>query len=249
MPNFVWGTLALALGGYALVLALGIVLQRRLIFFPSHHDQENGLAPWKIDGGIVGYAREVLEPVNVWLMLHGNAGQAADRAYALARFSPHDSVYIMEYPGYGRRPGHPSKAAFDAAAAQAYRDLRQRYPKNPVCVVGESIGSGPASSLAKQGVLPEKIVLLVPYDKLANVVGDHYPWLPARLILRDQWDNIAALSHYQGPIEIFGGVQDNLIPIKHARALAAALPGAEFHSYPGGHNDWPSEPEVRISNP
>jgi hypothetical protein len=57
----------------------------------------------------------------VWLLIHGNGGQAADRAYALPSFSMDDSVFILEYPGYGSRKGKPSKKSLDAADRQAYR--------------------------------------------------------------------------------------------------------------------------------
>jgi hypothetical protein len=201
-----------------------------------------------MNGRLIGYARNVDNPGNVWLFLHGNAGQAADRAYALRCFSASDAVFILEYPGYGSREGSPGRSSFNSAAEEAYRGLRKAYPDIPVCVIGESIGSGPASSLAKLAQQPDKLVLVVPFDNLASVVRDHLPLIPAGLVLFDRWDNVEALKGYSGKVEIYGALDDRVIPIRHARALAQSLPMAKFHEIPGGHNDWSQSGLVKIRN-
>ena len=241
-----WSKILLAL--FVAIVSVGCLLQRKLIFYPGHRPETNGLAPWTIDGHLVGFARKVANPKNVWLFTHGNAGQAADRVYALGCFSDSDSVFILEYPGYGSRQGTPSKASFNAAAEEAYRWLRRSYPNIPVCAIGESIGSGPATSLAKLEPQPDKLVLVVPFDSLANVVRHHFPLIPARLILLDRWDNVGAVKGFSGKVEIYGAVDDQVIPISLARALAASLPSAVFHAIPGGHNDWSQGGMVKIRN-
>src|SRR5512133_2108425 len=95
--------LVVAVVGCLLVFLGRSSLERRLLFYPTHRVPDGGLAPWNMNGQVIGYARQVQSPKNVWLMLHGNAGQASDRSYALPSFSPEDSVYILEYPGYGNR--------------------------------------------------------------------------------------------------------------------------------------------------
>jgi uncharacterized protein len=222
----------------AVCLALIIVLQRKLLYFPSHHPNGNGLAEWRLDGELAGYARQVARPKNVWLFLHGNAGQASDRIYALHCFADQDAVYFLEYPGYGSRPGSPGRASINAAAEAGYRWLRSTYPGVPVCVAGESIGSGPASHLARQEPQPDKIVLVVPFDNLASVAQHHFPFLPARLLLFDRWDNVAALKGFRGMLEIFAAGDDRIIPASHAKTLAQSHPGSDFLLIPGGHNDW-----------
>ena len=243
-------TLLTIIAGVCLASLVGCTsIQRKFVFYPSHHNRHNGLTPWEAEGKVVGYSRQVASPENVWLMLHGNAGQAADRTYAIPSFSAHDSVFILEYPGYGLRDGTPSKASLDAAAAEAYTLLRKEFPKTPICVMAESIGSGPACSLASQSRPPDKIVLVVPFDKLTSVAADHVPYLPVGLIWGASWDNVRSLSAYKGPVEIFGALQDAVIPIEHARRLASGIPLARFHSIQGGHNDWASEGRVAIRNP
>jgi len=238
-------------------LALVIVLmwagcgtaRRSLLFHPTHGTHTAGLTPWQENDALIGYAQLTDNPETVWLFLHGNAGQAADRIYALSAFSPKDSVYIMEYPGYGQRPGAPDPKSINAAAEEAYLALRKAHPGKPVCVAGESIGSGPACWLARQPIPPDKLVLVVPFDELNSVAADHASFLPVGLILGETWNNVEALASYRGPLEIFGAEKDGVIPVKHAEALAASRPQARFHLLPGGHNNWSHQPEVRIRNP
>lgn len=246
MQSIRWLEILLAI--LIVLLAVIVVFQRKMLYYPSHRPETNGLAPWTIGGRLIGYARTVDNPKNVWLFTHGNAGQAADRTYALHCFSDADSVFIMEYPGYGNREGSPGKASFDAAAEEAYRWLRKTYPNIPVCVVGESIGSGPASSLAGLEKPPDRIVLVVPFDNLASVAREHFPLIPAKLVLFDRWDNVEALKGYTGKLDIYGAIDDRVIPIHHARTLATSLPRAIFHEIPGGHNDWSQSGMVKIRN-
>jgi len=224
-------------------------IERKLLFYPTHQSTDNGLTPWIRNGEVIGYSRLVASPSNVWLMVHGNGGQASDRAYAIASFSPQDSVYFLEYPGYGNRKGTPSRSTFNRAAEEAYLFLRESNPQTPVCVVAESIGSGPASSLAKLNPPPDKLVLIVPFDKLSLVAKDHFPSVVVAVLLRDNWDNVEALSTYKGPVEIFAAESDTIIAPNHAKALATAIPSSKFVLIKGGHNEWSAQPEVRIRNP
>jgi uncharacterized protein len=236
--------------GVALVLLTGCgAVQRKTLFFPTHHSENKGLAHWRTNGKVIGFSREVSEPANIWLFLHGNGGQAADRIYALPKFSEKDSVFILEYPGFGLREGKPSKASIDRAAVEAYRDLRIKFPGKPVCVVGESLGSGPACELAMEPNPPDKIVLVVPFDNLKSVAAGHAPYFPVGLVLGRTWNNVKSLASYKGPVEIFAAKEDRIIPPKHARKLADSVPQAGFHLIEGGHNEWWRQDVVEIRNP
>ncbi len=221
---------------------------RRALFYPTHDLQETSLTRWMHGEEQIGFAREVADPRNVWLFLHGNGGQASHRTYALHAFADDDSVFILEYPGYGQRRGKPSRRAFDAAARDAYAVLRARFPRVPVCVVGESLGSGPASVLSRENPAPQKIVLVVPFDSIANVGRRHAGFLPAGLILAGTWDNVEALRGYRGAVEIFGAERDEVIPVSHAQALAKSVPQARFHLVPGGHG-WANGRDVHFRCP
>ena len=231
---------------YLVIVALIYFCQRSLLFFPTHAAVSTRLTPWSDGNRTIGYCREVPKARTIWLMLHGNAGQAADRDYVLRCLSEQDSLYVLEYPGYGLREGTPSRESINQAAAAAYRLLRSRNPNTPVGVLGESIGSGPACALAREKMPPDKIVLVAPFDVLAKVASRQFPFLPVRFLLRDAWNNVESLRHYTGPVVIFGAKEDTIIPMAHARALASQIPTARFIAITGGHNDWSLNDHVQI---
>jgi pimeloyl-ACP methyl ester carboxylesterase len=235
-----------------LLVLLGVgCLQRKLLYFPSHEPStrlaaQGGLVPWECEGSYAGYARLVERPERVWLFTHGNGGQAAQRGYALHCFSPRDSVYVLEYPGYGDRPGELSRKTFDAAAEAAFRSLCAQHGADKVCVLGESLGSGPASHLGSLSPAPRRIVLVVPFAVLTDVAQEQYPLLPVRLLMLDRWDNIKSLAGYKGRLDIHGAIHDRVIPVEHARRLAAALPGSHYHEFDGDHG-WARGDHVDLS--
>ncbi len=224
-------------GGYFVACMFLYLTQRSMLYFPTHHSGQTALQPWIVEGRVLGYCREIEKPNTVWLLTHGNGGQASQRGYVLDRMSAQDSLYVLEYPGYGSRGGQPSKTSIDAATAEAYGVLKKRFPGVPVCALGESIGSGPASLLAKMPLPPEKIILIVPFDSVASVGAAKMPLFPVRLLLKDNWDNIKSLNRYEGIVEIFAAKDDEVIPFAHAAELAAKIAGAKFYPLEGGH-DW-----------
>lgn len=218
--------------GLLVFLALG---QRSMIYYPSRNDAESlereastqGFAPWKNpQGGTIGYrslpAPEDPRPPLAILITHGNAGYAIHRANyaAILRAATPDralSVYILEYPGYGSRSGRPSQSAFLAAADEAVAlipDIK------PLILLGESIGTGVASATA--AAHPDRVaglLLLTPFDTLANVAQHHYPLLPVRWILRDQYPSENWLKQFHGPVAIIVAANDTIVPAKFGQEL------------------------------
>src|SRR3954471_12017602 len=145
---------AIPLALYLVLVVIVFFRQRSMLFFPTHGTPFTRLTPW-VDGmRTMGYCREVPNARVVWLMMHGNGGQAADRDYVLDRMSDQDSLYVLEYPGYGGRGGNPCRESMNQAASDAYHVLRSKNPNVPICIIGESIGSGPACSLARETLPP-----------------------------------------------------------------------------------------------
>ena len=208
------------------------------LYFPSHAANCSALTEWRIDGQLAGYARLVEHPRSIWLICHGNAGQASDRQYIIDHLPADTCAYVLEYPGYGLRPGKPSMASINAAARAAYDALRTLYPAVHLNVFGESLGSGPASYLCSLSNPPDRLVLTVPYDNLLSVGKEQIRFLPVGLLMRDKWDNVKTLSSYKGPVEIFGAQFDAVIPVAHARTLAKSVPQSRYIELPCGHNEW-----------
>jgi pimeloyl-ACP methyl ester carboxylesterase len=206
-----------------------------MIYFPSKNtpatlERESaaqGFEAWKNPAGeTIGYrslaATEDPRPPAAILITHGNAGYALHRTdYAtILRTAAPDralSIYILEYPGYGARSGTPSQPDFLAAANEAVAHIPQ---DQPLILLGESIGTGVACATA--AAYPERIaglLLLTPFDSLANVAQHHYPILPVRWIMRDQYRSEEWLKKYRGPVAIILAANDTVVPAKFGQNL------------------------------
>ncbi|MDR3567792.1 MAG: hypothetical protein P4L43_07170 [Syntrophobacteraceae bacterium] len=250
VSQYVSPLLAIALSGAVAVLILPgyINISGYFLYFPTHHAPQTSLEPWRVRDVLAGYCRSVNDPAAVWLFCHGNGGQASERDYFLRCVADDAAVYLLEYPGYGARPGRTSMKSINRAALEALRELQLRYPGKIIGVVGESLGTGPASWLCSQPHPPGRLVLIVPFDNLLSVAREHFPYLPVGWLMRDgRWDNVAALRGYTGPVRIYAAQYDQVIAVHHARLLAAALPRAKYVEMACEHNTWMDGPRVYLS--
>lgn len=220
---------------YLAVCLLFFVFQRRLLYFPDRYDERSGLdqaermgvAAWRDGhGALLGWRSPGLgRPRARVLVLHGNAGSALDRAHYARDLAPLGlEVYLLEYPGYGPRPGEASLEALSADAAAAARALAAKGPE-PLVVLGESLGTGVAGRAA--ALAPEAVrgvVLVTPYARMAEVARLHYPWLPG-FLLRDRWAPQDDLAGFRGPVALLLAGQDEVVTQGQGEQLFTALPG------------------------
>jgi uncharacterized protein len=245
-------TLALAYVGICLLIA---GCQSKMLYFPTvlkesaalANASRDGLEPWRDSGGtIIGWKRGNPRAAARLVVFHGNGGCAPDRVYYADSFGAVGGgaaweVYIFEYPGYGARSGSPGKDAFIATGRTAVESLIAA-DQRPLFLLGESIGSGTAAALA--GEMPDKIagaVMMIPFARLKEVAQAHFPWLPISLLLRDQFDNIAALEKYKRPVAFVIAENDEVIGPSQGHKLHEAYNGPKklIVLHGSGHNDFP----------
>ncbi len=243
--------------GFALLVYLAVVLfyalmQRSFIYYPQTQSLDTALASvdrlggsaWGDAGGKwLGWRHGAPGAARRVLVMHGNGGQALDRLYYAELFlGLHESgpweVNVLEYPGYGPRPGKPSEQNLRDAALQAM-DLLQAERPGPVLLLGESLGSGVAAHVA--AARPEAvagILLVTPFTSLGDVAQHHMPFLPVALLLRDRFNTLDLLTDFDGPMVIVTGSADDIVPEHLALPLKTAHQGKLLHwSQPGaGHN-------------
>lgn len=172
------------------------------------------------------------------VFFHGNAMVWPDGVHVTGLLASRGyGVLLAEYRGYNGNPGTPREEGLyhDGRAALAF--LRSEgIASEDVILAGLSVGSGPAVQLATETEV-RALILISPVASLPATVNAAYPWLPAGLLLRDRYDNLAKLPRVEAPVLILHGDADRLIPLAHAEQLAAAHPAAEFVPVPGrGHN-------------
>jgi pimeloyl-ACP methyl ester carboxylesterase len=227
--------------GLLVILALS---QRSMTYFPTVSDAvtlareaaQAGLEPWtNASGETIGYhhlaSTNDPRPPVAFLILHGNAGYAVHRSdldRILRQALPNNAVstYILEYPGYGARQGSPTQEAMLNAASEAVSIIPSR---NPLFLVGESLGTGVAAATASSH--PERIsglLLLTPFDSLANVAQHHYPLLPIRWIMLDQYPSAQWLKEFPGRAVFLLAENDSIVPPELGRSLYDSFSGPKL---------------------
>ncbi len=177
-------------------------------------------------------------PAPLLIFTHGN-GELAD--YWIDEFGEPRrwgwAVLLLEYPGYGRSAGNPSEASIRAAALAAYDWARHdpRIDSTRIVAYGRSLGGGAAARLAAE----RSLAALILESSFTSVRPLAARMLMPGVLVRDPFDNLRALQDYRGPMLVIHGTFDDIVPVTEGRKLAAAVPGAELHELPCGHNDCP----------
>lgn len=224
----------------ALVLAMLLVFQRQLVYFPQPAD--GGRASDHLPN-----AREVtlrtddrLE-LGAWfvpatqgdrgvtvLVANGNAGNRSMRAplaAALARSGL--SVLLFDYRGFGGNPGKPTEEglARDARAAQTFLIDEVAVRPERLVYFGESLGAAVVTRLATERA-PAGLVLRSPFTDLASVGRVHYPFLPVhRALLMDRYPVVDLIARVSVPVTVVYGTRDSIVPPDQSEAVAAAAAG------------------------
>jgi uncharacterized protein len=244
---FLW-VLFLGLTLYVIAVVFVTVRQRQFIYFPPVFEPEtvnrlataDALQRWNSPAGqpLGWMRRSPVQPAQGQVLItHGNAGCAFQcRRYpdVIQQVADFD-VFMVEYPGYADRPGKPSERSLDESADEAFQSLATN---GPVFLVGESLGTGVAAYLA--GKHPDKtagVVLLAPYNRLADVAQAQMPLFPVRWMLLDRFPSEDHLRDYHGPVAILVSGKDRVIPAKFGRRLYDGYAGAKrLLEFPEGNH-------------
>ena len=235
--------LLLALAVVAIVAAaLLYTQQRRLIFpMPAHYPQAAvgfRLVHTRTDDGLrlSAFYRPALPGKETLLFFHGNGDNMlgaieATRGPAAAGHG----LMLVEYRGYGGNPGSPDEAGLYSDGEAAMRWLAEAgvEPRN-IVLVGNSIGSGPATEIALRHDVAA-LMLVSGLADLPSVVKSQVPVVP-RWLVRDRFDNAAKLARVKAPVYLMHGDADTLVTPVNLERLAGVRPDATVARVAGaGH--------------
>ena len=224
---------------YVVVLVLMYVFQRNFLYYPDSNRPiraESGVADMDEvhfttadDLDLFAWAQAPRMADKPWVvMFHGNAGTIAERAFkARMLIDAGYGVMLVEYRGYGGNPGEPTEAGLlaDARGALAYLG-GQGAGGAQLVLYGESLGTGVAVAMAyeaAQAGQPVAAVLLeAPFTAAVDVAAGHYPFLPARLMMKDHFDSMPRIQGIQAPLFVAHGALDRTIPQSQGRKLFKA---------------------------
>lgn len=221
------------------VLVAGMYLgQRQLMYLPSQAQvlpAESGVPEMTVvrletrDGLVLRAWFRPAPPGRPTLVyFHGNGGHLGHRAFKVKPFLVAGlGVLLVGYRGYGGNPGSPDEDGLYADADAAMDFLaEQGVRSNSVVLYGESLGTGVAVEKAvrqaRAGSPVAALVLEAPFASMPLVAQDHYPFAPARWLVKDRYDSLAKIADVATPLLIVHGELDHVVDQSHGRRLAAA---------------------------
>ena len=239
--------LIIAAVGYGGLVALAYLAQRALMYFPDK-TRTTPAAAGLPQAEEIWLTTSDGDQVIVWhvaprgdkpvvLYFHGNGGALALRA---PRFEPlvadGAGLLALSYRGYGGSTGRPSEAGLLRDADAVYAFAAARYPAERLVLYGESLGTAVAVALAAEHQVG-KIVLETPFTSAVALGAAAYPFLPVRLLMRDQFRSDQRIAKVTAPVLVLHGARDEVVPIGHGERLYARIAAPKrFVRFAEGHH-------------
>ncbi|MGB5107898.1 MAG: alpha/beta hydrolase [Candidatus Zixiibacteriota bacterium] len=234
---------------YLAICVAAFLIQRKLIYHPNRQvggtpatvgleyqeltltaDDSAEFKVWRIHR---------VSPRAVVVCFHGNADNISwNLELYRTWYNLGAEIVAFEYRGYLDTKGEPSEAGIDRDLTVLADSLKNWYPDEltKVIAMGRSLGGAVAAKLAK--IYPiDGIILESTFSTMADVAQERFPFLPARLLLRERYDSESIVNKLSIPILVIHSTADEVIPFHLGRKLYnAANEPKEFVEIQGGHN-------------
>lgn len=198
------------------------------------------------------------ESEKIVIFMHGNADDIASCKSYGKWLADHLQLKVMllDYPGYGYSSGEPSEEGMEHAAfaVMEYVTCKLGFDASNVLLLGKSIGSYPAVSLAAHPAFSKYIrglILVSPVASAARCVVDarYVPDFVLRRLDQIALSNVLHVGRVEAPIFIVHGLQDEIVSVENAHALIAHSAAESY--YPplfleAGHNDIESKHQAAV---
>lgn len=134
----------------------------------------------------------------------------------------------MNYRGFGLSEGRPSERVVlqDASLIYDYAASRPDVDGGNIVVLGRSLGSYFAVALAEKRPL-RGVVLATPFDSIAALGRERFPWLPAGWILNGRYNSKAIAPKIKVPALFVLAENDDITPAERGAELARAWGGPQ----------------------
>lgn len=173
-------------------------------------------------------------PKHIWVAFCGNGSLALDWIDLIGGDrTPENAFLLIDYPGYGKSEGYASIESIRGSADEALNALAahlgvtedQIEPR--LNVIGHSLGSAVALDFATRHPV-QRVVAIAPFTSLREEATTLVGGLLSNLLI-ENYDNrsrLAELTKRSASLRValFHGTNDQDIPIRMSRALAAEFP-------------------------
>ena len=229
---------------YIFIIYFGVSLivyfyQRNLLYHPGENNYlDEGPLSHKIekvniqsDNDLVGWYFKKNDNFKTLLFFHGNAGKLDNRIYKLNEFANLNLNYlIFAYRGFSGNQGKPTEAGLYRDALRAIDWLNQNKVNNKEIVLyGESLGTAVAIETATKDTFAG-IILESPFTSMEILAQKYYPYLPAKIILKDKYKSIDKINGLNIPMHVMHGKKDNIVPFKMGEEI--------FNKYNGSKSNY-----------
>jgi alpha-beta hydrolase superfamily lysophospholipase len=174
----------------------------------------------------------------VVLYFHGNRKNIGHYAKYTQLFTKHGySVWMCDYPGFGKSTGQRTEAILYDEAEQVYKLARQQYDKQQIVIYGKSLGTGIASYLASKRDC-KQLFLETPYYSITSLARQFAFIYPVGQLMAYKIPQAEYLKKVTAPITIVHGTNDWTTFYSNALRLKKSFkPGDQFITIRGGkHN-------------
>ena len=186
------------------------------------------------DGALCGWRYDCGQPdAPVILCFYGNGETASTRMTGFLSdirqgyFSGFD-IAVFDYPGYGHAKGRPTEASVTAMGLAAYNYLINN--GDTVCVLGYSIGTGPANYVAANGDIAA-LVLMAPYADGYDLFNNFIPIFhsaPMRALVSFKMESCQLAEDVSVKPLILATRNDRTVPFETSERLAGCYEEAEL---------------------
>ena len=133
-------------------------------------------------------------------------------------------MVLFDYRGFGGNAASPSEEGLAADATAVVDWVEEFHSDHRVAYFGESLGAAVAIRLATVRS-PAALVLRSPFSSLSDVAAVHYPFLPVRLLLWDEYCASGRIGDVHAPVVVIVGSADSIVPPEQSRAVHDAASG------------------------
>ena len=192
--------------------------QRAFIYFPQPGVEYTCEKTVEIRSGEITLRGCVLNEGSDEAVIYfgGNAERPESSITDFRRIFADQTVYLINYRGYGESEGSPTEEGLYADALAVYDHVSRNHSK--VTIIGRSLGSGVATYVAtERGV--DGLVLIEPFDSMVNVACAAYPVFPVKFMLKDRYDSAGRAGSITAETLIIMAGKDEIIPAWSTESL------------------------------
>lgn len=218
MRSILINLLACIVFAYTAVCIVLFVFQRSLIYIPQARAVSAPASTMTLlveDASLVVSARPHDGPKAI-IYFGGNAEDVSINLPSFAQAFPDHALYFLHYRGYGGSTGTASEEHNRLDALALFDKIRAQH--SDIAIIGRSLGSGVAVRLASQRPA-SRLILITPYDSLAEIAAAQYPFFPVQWLLRDRYDSGKYAPTITTPTAIIAAENDETIPIASSKKL------------------------------